>query len=1366
MLHDLNDRLAAIEPVLENLHYTVQDLKAHIDPTNVATASEAINTAASNLAVGDASLSNQDLQRITLANSVAELTSNNKSMVLIADRDDEVKAISDLAYKYDSKSIAEALPETGLEADNIATGVVQKLYEASPGPTVAGLVESGRISLSHSSVKGEVVVVLKEMDALAAPLEKISERVATSLKGVKPQRAEAVMKQVKKLRRINAIAPTTTSLAGLARMKLTSANAVASMAPTDFIKTAVQVDVPKAEAQQMYTNATNTVTRNTNLLLTTVDIGRGTAPIMDGRRTKAGLKVNMREVAARLGLRQVNLETIFGGNDERITEEWGTIYGPAAYLVDLLQYLEKAKIEKDPNNKTNVLQYLLRRRPDLAKLELTKENTEVVVPYVDIVNEIMESFIENFALYLEDKVQDPKQSNIEAFNVDTRSAADLLWRPENTNIDAYAYLADSIFPLTLPYHQPLDTTRRYLRFLQIDRASLIDKFRSRPASLTDENALALCPLHEEKLDCMHDAECLELSEEEYILLTREGFQSPEYYEISQNIDRNKAIKQYGIRPLHEHFGYQTSVDLKATDGTGLESVQGQFLRRTGISWIELVALVSTGFINQDKPQGRDMFLTEAFPASYRYLQTLVIPGTVTKDASQWVRAALNALEQENKTSASKKDIQYWVEKFADIGHTIVLEHNDGPFLQFKQDQVEGQDLQVVAKTKAGAKLPTQSTGTSIFDRRALTAKAVLRGNGLLVDESGIPFGNVDKDGRLLCFGSNAGGTPIGTNFKFQTFELHASSGTETTPVATVDEKGFVKLSGTLAKGLAGTTITYKATSSNGGTADIEAVTLKHLDGTSLQDDEWDRMQLFIRLWRKLRWSIEEVDMALAAVQAAKQQERAQDDPATRARISPSGLRQLVVIKMVAEFTGFSLEDTLTLWQNISTTGKNSLYSRLFLRRNTPGTSRAFEPDKYGNVMVDESSPGTLSRNALGVMANLDLKLADLEAAISKNVIEDKLTLNNISLLYRCKNLSRFLGVTVPQLLDLLRIFEQPLAQPQTTLAFLHTWRALQGAGFTVEEVDYVTQASPRTLPGLLSIDGVKIAITCKQVHDQISSVRRTHRSLPANEEGTATMVRAKVGALFGEEKIDSVMSFLDGTATYTVKAAAKAKLGEIPAKLKSVFKYVDAGDAPGDEAKIYAIGILTADELASLKGLVTITNQNSQTMVTDWEKSSQDLSRQPAIFFSTVLAGIFPPDTLAEKTLLKPLAGAFSATAATVVEKYTFFVNNCVKYLVAHLSQAAVVSSMAALTDTSDQALTSSLLNIITTETQDGKTESGLANLLRVGEQIADHGKDKVWEGYLLVPQTDEYVFHFNSPPTGFHIDNKVYPVQGTKKEG
>ena len=48
------------------------------------------------------------------------------------------------------------------------------------------------------------------------------------------------------------------------------------------------------------------------------------------------------------------------------------------------------------NGKT-ALQVLLQRRPDIAEIDLSGDNTDITLPYIDLVLEIIEQPVERFA---------------------------------------------------------------------------------------------------------------------------------------------------------------------------------------------------------------------------------------------------------------------------------------------------------------------------------------------------------------------------------------------------------------------------------------------------------------------------------------------------------------------------------------------------------------------------------------------------------------------------------------------------------------------------------------------------------------------------------------------------------------------------------------------------------------------------------------------------------------------------------------------------------------------------------------------------------------------------------------------------------
>jgi hypothetical protein len=79
--------------------------------------------------------------------------------------------------------------------------------------------------------------------------------------------------------------------------------------------------------------------------------------------------------------------TLFGSVDLCDCGQCKSLYSPAAYFVDVLRFLREPKGLESP------LAVLLDRRPDLEHIELTCENSTTPLPYVDLVNEILEAVV-------------------------------------------------------------------------------------------------------------------------------------------------------------------------------------------------------------------------------------------------------------------------------------------------------------------------------------------------------------------------------------------------------------------------------------------------------------------------------------------------------------------------------------------------------------------------------------------------------------------------------------------------------------------------------------------------------------------------------------------------------------------------------------------------------------------------------------------------------------------------------------------------------------------------------------------------------------------------------------------------------------
>jgi hypothetical protein len=99
-------------------------------------------------------------------------------------------------------------------------------------------------------------------------------------------------------------------------------------------------------------------------------------------------------------LRIQGLSDLFGSQDYCRCDDCQSVLSPAAYFVDLMHFTDKYISQPTfvvPNLTTHPL-YLKNRRADLWTLQLTCANTNTLVPYLAIVDKVLEDWIDAYAL--------------------------------------------------------------------------------------------------------------------------------------------------------------------------------------------------------------------------------------------------------------------------------------------------------------------------------------------------------------------------------------------------------------------------------------------------------------------------------------------------------------------------------------------------------------------------------------------------------------------------------------------------------------------------------------------------------------------------------------------------------------------------------------------------------------------------------------------------------------------------------------------------------------------------------------------------------------------------------------------------------
>jgi hypothetical protein len=155
-----------------------------------------------------------------------------------------------------------------------------------------------------------------------------------------------------------------------------------------------------------------------------------------------------------------NLEAIFNDATGCDCAECTSVHSPAAYLVDLLHFLK--------TQNPDAFAALNARRPDIANTKLTCANTNTPLPYIDLINEQLESLIVN--------------QTTTAYDT-TLEAAQLAVFPQNILQAAYDLLKTANAGYDLPLDLNLETCRPLLEKLVATRQAILEAFY--PQQTTD-----------------------------------------------------------------------------------------------------------------------------------------------------------------------------------------------------------------------------------------------------------------------------------------------------------------------------------------------------------------------------------------------------------------------------------------------------------------------------------------------------------------------------------------------------------------------------------------------------------------------------------------------------------------------------------------------------------------------------------------------------------------------------------------------------------------------------------------------------------------------------------------------------------------
>lgn len=943
-------------------------------------------------------------------------------------------------------------PEERLDA--YASDMARKVRLGFPGHVVASMVAKKEVAVSTATGNVVIKAVDEGFRFGETPVAAFLRSHPGVTAGMKGKDIRAARREIRTLQRVYQITPGPEAMPVLLALGMTSAYDVMAHPEEVFValfeakyQSIYNAPPPPAESRLVYRRASQVGSVTYNLFAAAKKMdGDPSGPVFSGA------------AAARKGARQdlvkriPTMESLFGSMDFCECEHCRSLLSPAAYLVDLLQF-----IDPDPTQWSNKVAYwsqthggkayphvdaggtalrpydvLRSRRPDLAHIPLTCENTHTAMPYIDIVNEILEYYVAKGKL--------EQEAMHDTSGVTT---AELLAEPQHVLTDAYWTLLGARHSLGLPFDLWLETVRQFCDYFETPLARVLE---------------ILCPAE----DLFVPAKAFNRS--------CAIFESLRLSSAEVDLLSDPSI----LSSWHGLYGFpnaaQATAEATDNDGQRIDLHSAKALSRClGVTYREIVDIVKTGFVNPDLASAQVVQkLGLSIGAAFAYVK----------------RKAFYDLNKDLLDKASPLSA-------ADQARLDLLLLTD-------RASLAADDKPVFAGLPA-ADLASGQTGYSILqESRAVEQKiaAFASQYGLQAKAVEDKLAAVPFDKILVLFDPETG-----CSFDL-TILRHASA-------RPADALAFV------------------------------------------------RINVFVRLWRKLGWSIQETDRALQVFlpkSAPFNADHIAKQPLKTALVYLAHLKALEQGVRAGKDGRMKLT---TLWADIPATGENSLYSQLFLKGSF-GEKTVFD-HPFGEYLtnpvpkIQEHLPAL--QGALGLTAEeIGAILEDAGVALGAS-----LSLPGVSVLYRHALLARAMKLSIPDFLVVKRIsgidpfaplHDKPLTEPLPagqsaisldrpllkTLEFVTVVDEIRQSGLKLGELDYLMRH--RDSAGKYVPRESDVLALLKTLADGIAAIR-SENAVPADPASVSDeTLRQKLGLILPSEVADQFMGMWNGTVEFTAKLGA------------------------------------------------------------------------------------------------------------------------------------------------------------------------------------------------------------------------------------
>jgi Tc toxin complex TcA C-terminal TcB-binding domain/Neuraminidase-like domain/Salmonella virulence plasmid 28.1kDa A protein/Putative peptidoglycan binding domain len=541
---------------------------------------------------------------------------------------------------------------------------------------------------------------------------------------------------------------------------------------------------------------------------------------------------------------------------------------------------------------------------------------------------------------------------------------------------------------------------------------------------------------------------------------------------------------------------------------------------------------------------------------------------------------------------------------------------------------------------------------------------------------------------------------------------------------------------------------------------------------------WNKIHRFVRLARKLGWTMRDLDKAIVAL-----------SPAGSLNITDTLVIELSHIQRLSAQFGLPVVNLLCFRAPMDTgryldhfiegdPAVPSLYATLFNNRAAAGQSL---PEDSATLT------GTLSGNKSRIAAALQISIDDLTVMLADTnvVTDDLLNLANLSALYRHATFARALNYSTPAYLAALKLINPtPFTTTDDTMKFVQDSERIAAAGFSVEDLNYLLRHDfAPTFP--IAISDTAIAAALESIRSEVQKVAADNNFVavssggtPATSDPNGDLTKRKLASLNWDTTIiDQLIAALGNASPETADVDLvkrhmsrysvprfDVELHELPrevvftGELKNKIYYDSAND------RLHFIGVMSVAESTALSALSTdatykqkitelfdLADDNpptgSDVFITSTEADTMFASGStPAARFVAVLAKLLPylRTTLSERIVIQ------------LIGEYLKFDSSAARELLTNWVKSTVTGSTEkAINVLLDPAFAGSNPNVEVTRGAFGEQFNTIVRLFKIAMLNLKFG---------LTSQRLQWLFDFN-PGTNWLDLNKLPFASGSSEE-